>query len=72
MNSTTTARWVSMGISLSITFPQYIDRMAPRLSLVSRLMSGNVYSGIDFDRQVKDQICEAKSSDVVLWNSKTR
>ncbi len=27
---------------------------------------------LDFDRQVKNQICEVKSSDVVLWDSKTR
>ena len=28
--------------------------------------------GLDFDQQVKNQVCEVKSSDVVLWDSKTR
>ncbi len=27
---------------------------------------------LDFDQQVKNQICEVKSSDVVLWDRKTR
>ncbi len=28
--------------------------------------------GLDFDREVKNQVCEVKSSDVVLWDSLTR
>ena len=28
--------------------------------------------GLDFELQVKNQICEVKSSDIVLWDSKTR
>lgn len=28
--------------------------------------------GLDFDKQVKNVVCEAKGSDVILWDSKTR
>ncbi len=28
--------------------------------------------GLDFDREVKNHICEIKSGDVILWDSKTR
>jgi hypothetical protein len=28
--------------------------------------------GLDFDREVKNRVCEVKPSDVVLWDSRTR
>src|SRR5208282_4957116 len=28
--------------------------------------------GLDFDREVKNQVCEVKSSDLILWDSLTR
>jgi putative DNA methylase len=44
---------------------------APRFPVDEALKLARVV-GLDFDQQVKNQICEVKSSDVVLWDSKTR
>ena len=44
---------------------------APRFPVDEALKLARVV-GLDFDQQVKNQVCEVKSSDVVLWDSKTR
>ena len=44
---------------------------APRFPVDEALKLARVV-GLDFDREVKNQVCEVKSSDVVLWDSKTR
>jgi putative DNA methylase len=44
---------------------------APRFPVDEALKLARVV-GLDFDQQVKNQICEVKSSDIVLWDSKTR
>jgi putative DNA methylase len=44
---------------------------APRFPVDEALKLARVV-GLDFDQQVKNQICELKSSDIVLWDSKTR
>ena len=44
---------------------------APRFPVDEALKLARVV-GLDFDQQVKNQVCEVKSSDVILWDSKTR
>jgi len=44
---------------------------APRFPVDEALKLARVV-GLDFDREVKNQVCEVKSSDVVLWDSLTR
>ena len=44
---------------------------APRFPVDAALKLARVV-GLEFDQQVQNQICEVKSSDVVLWDSKTR
>ena len=44
---------------------------APRFSADEALRLARVV-GLDFDRQVKNVVCEAKGEDVSLWDSKTR
>lgn len=44
---------------------------APRFPVDEALKLARVV-GVDFDQQIKNQVCEVKSSDVVLWDSKTR
>lgn len=44
---------------------------APRFPSDEALKLARVV-GLDFDRDVKNVVCEVKSSDVVLWDSKTR
>ena len=44
---------------------------APRFPADEALKLARVV-GLDFDTQVKNIVCEVKSSDVILWDSKTR
>ncbi|MGA8352331.1 MAG: hypothetical protein WB773_31385, partial [Isosphaeraceae bacterium] len=44
---------------------------APRFPVDEALKLARVV-GLDFDRELKNQVCEVKSSDVVLWDSLTR
>jgi adenine-specific DNA methylase len=44
---------------------------APRFPSDEALKLARVV-GLDFDRQVKNNVCEVKSSDVILWDSQTR
>ncbi|MFV1964319.1 MAG: hypothetical protein ACC628_02765 [Pirellulaceae bacterium] len=44
---------------------------APRFPSDESLRLSRVV-GLDFDREVKNHICEIKSGDVILWDSKTR
>ena len=44
---------------------------APRFPSDEALKLARVV-GLDFDQQVKNQVCESKSDDVVLWDSLTR
>lgn len=44
---------------------------APRFPSDEALKLARVV-GLDFDRDVKNVVCEVKSSDVILWDSKTR
>ena len=44
---------------------------APRFPVDEALKLARVV-GLDFDRQVKNVVCEVKSSDVVLWDSQVR
>jgi putative DNA methylase len=44
---------------------------APRFPTDEALKLARVV-GLDFDREVKNRVCEVKSSDVMLWDSKTR
>jgi hypothetical protein len=44
---------------------------APRFPADEALKLARVV-GLDFDQDVKNRVCEVKSSDVVLWDSKTR
>ncbi|WP_437191096.1 DUF1156 domain-containing protein [Planctomicrobium sp. SH527] len=44
---------------------------APRFPSDEALKLARVV-GLDFDRDVKNVVCETKSSDVILWDSKTR
>ena len=44
---------------------------APRFPVDEALKLARVV-GLDFDREVKNDVCEVKSSDVVLWDSLTR
>ena len=44
---------------------------APRFPVDEALKLARVV-GVDFDREVKNQVCEVKSSDVILWDSLTR
>jgi adenine-specific DNA methylase len=44
---------------------------APRFPVDEALKLARVV-GLDFDQQVKNHVCEVKSSDVILWDSKTR
>lgn len=44
---------------------------APRFPVDEALKLARVV-GLDFDQQVKNQVCEVKNSDVILWDSKTR
>ena len=44
---------------------------APRFPADEALKLARVV-GLDFDQQVKNVVCEVKSSDVVLWDSKAR
>ena len=44
---------------------------APRFPVDEALKLARVV-GLDFDREVKNQVCEVKSSDLILWDSLTR
>ena len=44
---------------------------APRFPVDEALKLARVV-GLDFDQVVKNHVCEVKSSDVILWDSKTR
>ena len=44
---------------------------APRFPVDEALKLARVV-GLDFDQQVKNVVCEVKSSDVVLWDSQVR
>ena len=44
---------------------------APRFPSDEALRLSRVV-GLDFDREVKNHVCEIKSGDVILWDSKTR
>ena len=44
---------------------------APRFPVDKALKLARVV-GLDFDREVKNQVCEVKSSDLILWDSLTR
>jgi adenine-specific DNA methylase len=44
---------------------------APRFPTDEALKLARVV-GLDFDRDVKNRVCEVKASDVMLWDSKTR
>lgn len=44
---------------------------APRFPSDEALKLARVV-GIDFDKQIKNVVCEVKSSDVILWDSQTR
>jgi putative DNA methylase len=44
---------------------------APRFPADEALRLSRVV-GLDFDRDVKNRICEIKSGDVILWDSRTR
>lgn len=44
---------------------------APRFPADEALKLARVV-GLDFDQDVKNRVCEVKSSDVILWDSKTR